>query len=143
MYIDAQNLYDSAAAHLTTGGSTNVIDHKVAGDLGVGENLYLVVIVTTAFTDSGSDSTMAVSLDTDNDVAFGSVDNSQVVGTFPALSAVGARLVARVQPEKITSRYSRVSYTVANGNLTTGAFTAFLTHDIDAIKYYANGYNIA
>jgi hypothetical protein len=111
--------------------------------MGVGDHTYAVALVTTAFTDGSSDSTLEVKLQSDNDVAFGSVDSEQILGTFSALAAAGSKLVAQLQVDKINSRYLRGYYTPANGNLTTGAVSLFLVKDIDAITAYANGYTIA
>lgn len=147
MILDAQNLFDEAAAHLTTEGSTNVIDlgplQGSVRDIGVGESLHAVVQVTEAFTDAGSDSTMTVEIEADDDVAFGSPEaKKQTLGTFAALSAIGARFVAKLQPEILVKRYIRLKYTVANGNLTTGKFTAFLTKDVDLYRAYADNSSI-
>jgi len=144
MILDAQLLFDEAAQHLTTEASTNIVDLSIARDIGSGEDLYFVILVSTAFTDGGSDSTQSITLETDNDSAFGSPTTAaQTVGTFAALSAVGTRLVVKLQPEKINERYMRVKYTVANGDLTTGNFTAFLCKDVDRAVAYAHSYVIS
>lgn len=143
MYVDAQLRYSNAQAVTAAAASTNVLDHKIARNLGVGQDLYLVVLCTTAMADTGSDSTLAVTLESDNDEAFGSVDKTQTIGTFAALTAAGSRLVAKLQPDMVNSRYSRVKYTPAGGDLSGGAFTAFLTTDIDAYTSYAKGYTIS
>lgn len=143
MIFDKENLYSDAQAVTASAASTNYIDHGVARDLGTGENLYLVVACVTAMTDSGSDSTVAVALEVDGDSAFGSVDNTITVGTFSALSAAGTVKYLRLPPGSVNSRYTRVYYTVANGNLTTGSFTAFLTRDIDKYVAYADGITIS
>ena len=144
MILDAQNLYDQTNQHLTTGASTNIIDHGIARDLGTGEDIYIVAVVTTAFTDAGSDSTMTLTLETDNDVAFGSPTTAaQTLGVFAALSAVGTILIAKLQPGALNEQYSRVKYTVANGDLTTGKFTVALTKDIQKYVSYARNYTIS
>ena len=143
MYVDALLMVDEQDEHLTSEASTDYIDLGTARNLGVGEDLYVVALVTTAFTDGSSNSTMALKLESDNDAAFGSVDASQSIGTFAALSAVGTRLVAKLQPDMVNSRYLRAYYTVANGDLTTGKFTVFITKDIDAFTAYADAITIA
>lgn len=142
MILDQQNQFDNAAQHLTTEASTNIIDFDKIRNIGVGENLYFVAIVTTAFTDAGSDSTQTLTLETDDNAGFASPATGMTIGTFAALSPVGTRLVARLQPDTINERFLRVKYTVANGNLTTGNFTTFLTHDIQAYTSYASGFSI-
>lgn len=143
MYIDDQNLFDDNAQHLTTEASTNLIDLGQARDIGTGETIYFVIQVDTAFTDSSSNSTMTITLETDDNASFSSATTAQTIGTFAALSAAGTRLVARLQPSAINERYLRVKYTVANGDLSTGKFTAFLTHNIDSYTSYPNGYTIS
>lgn len=143
MYVDAQLLFDEQSEHLTAGASTNVIDFNEARNMGVGQELYLVVVVTEAMTDAGSDSTMAVTVETDDNEGFSSATVAQTIGTFPATSAVGTRLVARLQPDKIDEQYARLAYAPANGDLSTGKFTAFITNTIDAYKSYADNITIS
>lgn len=139
MIMDAQNLFSDAQAVTATAASTNVMDLGIAGrNLGVGEDMYLVVIVDTTFTDSGSDSTIAVTLETDDNASMSSPTTLLSLGTFAALTAAGSRLVTKLPINSAYERYLGVRYTAANGNLTTGAFTAFLTKDIDAYKSYAD-----
>jgi hypothetical protein len=143
MFIDGQLLFDDDTEHLTTEAGTNVIDLGGAEDLGYGEPLWFVAIVTTAFTDGSSNSTMALTLETDTADTFGSATTVQTLGTFAALSAVGTRIVARVQPFATPERYLRLKYTVANGDLTTGKFTAFITKDVQNATVYPDSITIS
>lgn len=138
-FIDSQLEFDVKAEHLTTGASTNVIDLGAARDLGVGEPIMLVVDVTTAMTDSGNDSTMTVTVETDSVEAFSSPTTTQTVGTFAASSAAGKSLKIKLSPGTINEQYARIKYTVANGNLTTGSFSAYLVLD----QYSGPGYQAA
>ena len=138
MYIDNQALFEDNQQHLTTEASANLLDLAEARNLGVGENLYVVAVVKTAMTDAGSDSTMKLTLETDDNAAFSSATERQTIGTFAALSAAGARLVARLAPEVINERYLRVKYTVANGDLTAGKFTVAIVKDLQAFTAYAD-----
>ena len=150
MYVDSQLQFSDAQAVTATALSTNYVDAGVARALGVGRPLYIVVICVVAMTDSSSDSTVAVTLETDGAVS-GSPANltsGNVVlslGTFAALSAVGTRLIAHLPPEPANAfeRYIAVKYTVANGNLTTGSFDAFITTDIAAWAAYPGGYTVS
>lgn len=148
MILDAQLLFSDAQAITASAGSTNQVDlgplKSTIRDIGVGQDLYAVVVCDVAMTDAGSDSTVTVTLETDNDSAFGSPTTAvQTLGVFAALAAVGTRLVAKLQPEKILEQYLRVYYTVTGGNLTTGSFTAFLTMDIAAFRAYADNITIS
>lgn len=143
MYVDAQNLFSDAQAITATAASTNLIDFGSVRDIGVGRELYLIIIVDTAFTDSGSDSTIAVTIETDDNTGFSSASTIQTIGTFAALSAAGTRLVARLQPDAGWERYVRLKYTTANGDLSTGALTAFLALDLQAFTAYPIGYTVS
>lgn len=138
-FIDSQLEFDVKAQHLTTGASTNVIDLGAARDLGVGEPIMLVVDVTTAMTDAGNDSTMTVTVETDATDAFSSPTTTQTVGTFAAGSAVGTSLKIKLSPGTINEKVAQLKYTVANGNLTTGSFSAYLVLD----QYSGPGYPAA
>jgi len=147
MIGDALLLFSDAQAITATAASTSSIDLSVARDIGVGEELYLVVTVDTAFTDSGSDSTVTVDIEYDTSTTF-TPDQTQRVGVFGALTAAGSKLIARIQPNQNATyplglRYAQLKYTVANGNLTTGAVTAQIVKNIDAYASYPKGYTIS
>lgn len=150
MICDADLLFSDAQAVTATAASTNYIDTAplasalVSGgsansrDLGVGEQLYWYALVDVAMTDSGSDSTIAVSIETDDNTSFSSAATVATIVTFAALSAAGTKYMGRL-PIATTvpyERYVRLKYTTANGNLTTGSFTAGLAKDLD--KYVSN-----
>mgnify|MGYP001597728774 CR=1 FL=1 len=137
MYVDAQLLFSDAQAVTATAVSTNVVDLRAVRDMGLGEPLYIVCIVDVAFTDGGSDTTIAVSLETDSDEAFGSATVQGTMTTFAALTAAGAtQMIFPIPPSWMNERYARLRYTTANGNLTTGSFTAFIAIGVQkATKY--------
>jgi len=143
MIMDKENQFSAAQAITAAANSTNVIDSSAAGeDLGAGENLFIVAVVTTAFTDAGSDSTLNVSLQTDDNSAMASPTVIQDLFTFPALSPVGTKKIARIQPATF-ERYVGLVYTPANGNLTAGAVSAMIVKDADIQKFYPDAINIA
>lgn len=130
MLIDRQLRFGSAQAITAATASTDLIDLATANrDLGVGTPLWFVAVVTTAFTDGGSNSTLTVALETDTADSFGSAVTAQTCGTFAALAAVGDRICVPVQPFAADERFIRVYYTPNNGDLSAGAVTAFLTTD--------------
>ncbi len=144
MILDAQALFSDLQAITATAVSTNAYDLKLAAtDVGTGERLYVVLSVGVAFTDSGSDSTVACALVTDDNAALSSATAVQTLGTFAALSAVGTKLVVPIASNLTLERYIGVSYTVAGGNLTTGSITAAIVKDADLFKVYPKGYEIS
>jgi len=143
MIIDSQNLFSDEQAVTAAAASTNLIDLGTERRPGTGENLYIVAQVDEAFTDAGSDSTLLVELESDDNVAFSSPTVRQTIGTFAALAAAGSRLIARYAPETLNERFIRLKYTPANGNLSTGKVTAFVTKDIQAFTAYPDGFTIS
>jgi hypothetical protein len=145
MLIDAQNTFSNSQAITASAASTDVLDLGAVRNIGVGEHLYIVFHVTVAFTDTGSDSTVTPSLETDDNSSFSS---AATVDTFATLAALTPANTYRFYPlAPITAaglyeRYLRVYYTVAGGNLTTGSISAFLTHDIQAFRAYTSGYTV-
>lgn len=134
----AQYIFDDAVSHLTTGASTHAVYlGPVVYDKALGIDLFLESIVTTAFTDSSSNSTMTVALQTkDEDGSYATV---MTLGTFGALSPVNTKLKARINSDILTKPHARVLYTVANGDLTTAAFSTHLVFSDSKTIDYAVG----
>lgn len=145
MSYDILNRFsNSQSVTSATTQSTDIIDLRVEDrDLGVTDSLYFKILVTTAFTDTGNDSTLTVVLRGSNNSDFTSASTLQTLGTLPALSAVEERLDARVAPGSVNSRYIRLQYTANNGSLTTGAVSAYLLNSLQAANIHRSGYAIA
>lgn len=153
MIHDTQLLFSDAQALTATAVSTNVVDLGIARDIGTGDPLYLVVILDVALTDAGSDSTIAVTLQ--GGATAGATTASQVLFTIPAVATAGSIFVSRLSPAGLSAaraltttnplsyRFIQLTYTVANGNLTTGTVTAFVTTNIEQLPTYATGITIA
>jgi hypothetical protein len=150
MYLDSQTLFSDAQT-VTTNSDTGVpstswIDLGAAStqDFGTGEGLYVVVAVDTAMTDSSSNSTLLCYLATDDNSSGTSPTNVQLIGTFPATSAAGVTLIAKVQPAVLGERYLGVNYITGSGTgaLSAGVFTAFLTNNIEKYTAYPDAVTI-
>ncbi len=144
MYLDAQLLFSDAQAITADAASTNIVDLSQVRDIGTGQSLYIVTIVDVAMTDSGSDSTLAVILEGDSTTTL-NPDGSQTLFTIPATTAAGEKFFARLDPGSapLQYQYIGIQYTPANGNLTTGSFTTFMTVNIDDWKAYADNITIS
>lgn len=155
MILDSQLEFSDAQAVTATAISTNVYDLFTEGvgggttftpntrlDVGAGEPIWLIVSTQTTVTDTGSDATLTISLETADNAALST--NAEVVYTtaalaFAAFATAGTRLVAIRLPSFNYRRYLGVRYTVANGPLTAGAFDAFIVKDADFQRYYRSG----
>lgn len=135
MIIDAQNEFSDSQAVTSTAISTNVIDldsASVPKNIGGSEAMYLVVQTAVTCTDTSSDATLAVTLESDSAAALNSsptVHFSTGTLAFAAFATAGTRLAVMPLPFGNYKRYLGVRYTVASGPLTAGAFDAFLTRD--------------
>lgn len=158
MFIDTQNEFSDAQAVTSTAISTNVID-LFAGtgggtaltgetfmDIGQGEDIYLVVQTQTAATDTSSDATLTVTLESADNAGLSTnatVHFSTGALAFAAFSPAGTRLATICLPAALYRRYLGVRYTVASGPLTAGAFDAFLTVDPAAPRrVYKTGFEV-
>lgn len=143
MIIDALNKFNSAQAITAAAASTDYINLGAARDIGTGENLYVVTIVNTTFADTGSNSTLTVDLYGDSTTTF-TPDGTQTLYVIPALAAAGSKYIARIQPDFAGQyQYLEIFYTPNNGDLSAGAVTTFITHDVDKWKAYADAITIS
>ena len=128
-----------------------VVDLTIGRNIGVGtDKLYLVVLCTTAMTDASSDSTITATLRTSATITGAIGVNPALSGTittvatfpaaFPALTKAGVSMVTTLDPGTYLE-YLDVYFTVANGNLTTGSFSAFITTNVDLQTYYKEGFS--
>lgn len=150
MYVDKQAEFSDAQAVTATAISTNVMDlisnssgKNVLRDIGTGQDVYLVVQTLAAATDSGSDATLTVTLESDSTVDLATsptVHFSTGALAFAAFSPAGTVLAAVKLPQGNYERYLGVRYTVASGPLTAGTFDAFLTTDVQAWRAYERNY---
>ncbi len=143
MIIDVQNEFSDAQAITASAVSTNVIALSEERRIGSGKVLYIIVSVQDAFTDAGSDSTVAVTLQADDNEGFSSPTTIATLGTFPALSANGDRLILLVPPDVLTEEFIRLNYVVAGGDLTTGSLDAFILEGIDSFQSYPDNVEIS
>lgn len=133
MIFDRTLQYSNGQAFTATAVSTNVIDHQAAGipygasaaltrDLGVGEEVPILVQVTETFTGLTS---VAVTYQTCDAEGFGSgVDSVVTTAAIPVADLkAGYQFAIDQIPFRARKRYSRLNYTVA-GTGTAGKITA-------------------
>lgn len=150
--LNSQEVFSDAQAVTSTAISTNVYDtNPVAGpnalqDLGQGEDVYLIVQTAVAITDTGSDATLTVTLESDSAATLASspvVHYSTGALAFATYSAAGSVIAVIKIPSANYKRYIGLRYTVASGPFTAGAIDAFLTKDLSIVKYYSSGFTVA
>ncbi|MFJ3117826.1 Bbp16 family capsid cement protein [Pseudomonas protegens] len=151
MYIDKQAEFSDNQAVTTTAISTNVYDlyprgnsvnTNVTRDIGVGEDIYLVVQSDTAATAAGA-ATVTVTLESSSTADLATSPTVHFASGALALATLagGTTLLAIKLPAGSYNRYVGVRYTVGTGPLTAGSFSAFLAKDIQAFRAYVKGYN--
>lgn len=159
MYVDSQLEFSDAQAVTSTAISTNVIDlfaalgagtpltAETTIDIGQGEDLYLVVQTQTTCTDTSSDATLTVTLESDstaNLATSATVHASTGALAFATYATAGTRVATICLPSGSYERYLGVRYTVASGPLTAGAFDAFLTVDPAGVRrVYKSGFTVS
>lgn len=153
MYVDSQSQFSNAQAVTSTAISENVLDLNASSntnvplvqDIGTGTDVYLVVQTAVTATDSGSDATLTVTLESDstaNLATSATVHLSTGAIAFASFATAGTVLFAGRLPAGAYERYLGLRYTVASGPLTAGAFTAFLTLDVQSYRYYASSFRV-
>lgn len=137
MYLDdSLKLFDETATTGAAAFNGSIIDLGV-GDLGAGENMFIVAVVDTTLS-GNSVSTLQFILQDDTASNLGSAA-THVTADFDAITA-GSRVVLRVPPG--CNRYVR-GRLVADQSPTAGAVSAFITKDVDLWTPYANNYENA
>lgn len=149
MYVDKQTEFSDSQAVTVTAISTNVLDltQGQSGlttiDIGTGENFYLVVQVDTAATAAGA-ATVVFSLESDStvDLATSPTVHWTSAAVPKATLVAGYEVIKLKLPSDSYERYLGLRYTVATGPLTAGAFSAFLTKDVQANRAYGSGFSV-
>ncbi len=119
MILDAENLFSDDQAVTVTADSTNILDLGVP-NRAWGNPLPIQVQVTTDFTDGTS---IAIDLETDSAVGFGSLATIWSSGAIVLATLVaGYKFLINYAPTAI-ERFSRLEYTVV-GTMTLGNITA-------------------
>lgn len=106
---------------------------SVVRDLGNGKPVYLILIVTTAFTSGGS-ATVAFKLASDASAAVatdGSATDHITTKAFPYTELTAGTKIVRALPAGIPAyeRYLGLLCVTATATTTAGSISAFLSHD--------------
>jgi hypothetical protein len=146
MFMDADLLFSDAQAVTAAAASTNYYDTgplftgNTGRNIGMSTEIYFSITVDTAFTDSGSNSTLTVDLQTDDNTSFTSQATVATLVTIPAVTAAGTKYFVKV-PVATTvpyERYIRIYYTPNTGDLSAGAVTVAIVKNPDNWTSYVS-----
>jgi hypothetical protein len=155
MILDAQLVFDDTVLLTATRNSTNIIDlsplygSNVNRELGVGEEMYVVVLVPVALTSAGA-TTLQITLVSDSAATL--VATPVVLYTGPVIPkatlvagyrALCVKLPAGQPASTLYQRFLGLIYTVTTGPFTGGSVYAFMVKDIQADAYYADAITIS
>lgn len=141
MPIDQNEIYCSGLAITGDTNSNNVIDHSANTYHGVGPRpLYIPLLVTEAFTDTGDNSTADIVFQSSQYEAFNSSITNTVIGKIATNQATGYIGFPIMPPLGQDQRYSRLTTVVSGGNFSTGKISAWVVADLDVWKAKALGY---
>lgn len=134
MILDTQLSFSRAQSIAAAAGdviSTDIYDTGAAADVGIGQDLFLVISTNTAVT-SGGAATVQFILQTDDNSSFSSPREFPLTGAV-ALAALTANTTQyRGRLPIGLERFIRVVYRIGTATTTAGTATAFITHDVQA-----------
>ena len=134
MYVDAQLLFADDQTLTADAPSENIVDFGLPRNIGVGETVYVVVVVTADIT-----GTLQVNVEADDNEGFASPAVTADIGTFAAAATAGSAIFYKVSPDVMNERYVRLDFNGATG----GDVKAFMTKDIQAYTSYDIGYTVS
>ncbi len=136
MYLDKQLNLSEEQVVTVTAGSTNIYDQLVAQKIGMqGRQMYALFTVKEAAVAGGS-ATVTFSIESDNDVAFGSPTILSVTDAIAKATLALGYQFAIPLPIGPSERYLRVKYTVATGPLTSGKFDCSIIEGLQLNTMY-------
>ncbi|SDV49195.1 Bbp16 family capsid cement protein [Chitinasiproducens palmae] len=148
MILDKTNEFSDSQVVTATAVSTNVIDLNPSNanpvqDIGAGEPVWFVAQVDASAAAAGA-ATVVITLESDSDPALATAPTVH----YTSAAIPVAQLTAGAEPIKVRlpagayKRYLGVRYTVGTGPLTAGAFSTFITKDIQNKRQYKSGYSV-
>lgn len=130
MFLDKQNTFSDAQAVTASAASTNIIDlgndDAYVQALNEKGEIEILCNVDTVFATGDS---LKVSIQTDDDVAFGSPTTIHETAAVATASLVAGYNFKIKGLPPINEQYIRLYYTVAGSNFTTGKINAGLVLD--------------
>lgn len=144
MILDAQLQFSDAQAFSSSGASTNLVDFGVDRNIGIGEEMAVLLVLDAAADDGNSDETYVFDIQADSDSGFGSAVSVGSI-TVTRGAAAGSQYAFLLPKGTETDRYMRLNATLG-GTSPSVTVTAFVTpaKSVDkADVYYASGYTVS
>lgn len=145
MILDDKLKLSDDQALTASGASTNSIDLDVARDLGRGEPMAVVVVITTAANTADADETYEFKIQTDDNSGFSSATDLTKYQPTAADLVAGYTFVI---PFTFTNERYLQLYATLGGTTPSVSFDAYVTpHNFvdsgSGKKYYGGGYTIS
>lgn len=135
MILDAHNTFSNGQLVTVSAISTNVIDlgsSSVTQNIGGDNTLFWVVRTRVAITDSGSDATLTVTLESDSTADLNTsptIHLSTGPRAFATYAPANTIITVLALPFGDYERYLGARYAVGGGPFTAGSLDSFLTLD--------------
>lgn len=131
MILDTQTRFSSAqsiAAGVGTVASTDTYDTGAAADVGIGQDLNLVIQIGTAVVGAGA--SVQFVLQSDDNVGFSSPTTFPLTNAIPVASLTANSIQYRGRLPIGLERHIRVAYIISGATTTAGTVTSYLAEDL-------------
>lgn len=151
MLLDTQLRFSNAQALTASAASDDVVTLVNARDMGIGREIFLVVVGSGTFASAAGTATLqiAVQYSTDNvtyvDAALSPVMTITQLNNTDLANEPYLFGICLPRPKKgitTTPLYIRLYYTVGTQNFTAGTVQAYLTIGRDDVVYYPRNYSV-
>jgi hypothetical protein len=143
MIADKQNEYSHAQALTVTADSTNEIDHGADNDIGVGEEMAVVLTLDVAAKSSDANETYTAVLKVGPTSGGETVQVGNTV-TITKGDAAGTQYVIAIPKDFNFDRFSKLVYTLGGTNPSVTVTAALVPNkNIPAYKAYPRGFTIS
>ncbi len=150
MILDSQLCFSAGQALTATAASTNVVDLTNSRDMGIGTDLYLMVIGDGLFASAAGTATLQIAMQYSTDNAtYVDAALSPVMTITQLNSTDGQPYLMPVdwpRPKKGSLlgalRYLRLNYTVGTQSFTAGSVQAYLVIGRDDVVYYPRNFSV-
>lgn len=143
MRFDHQEMFSDGQALTVTVASTNYKDFSKDRNVGIGEQMCVVVVPTVAAGNPNGNETYTFAVQTDDNSSFSSATTLSSRAILAADLTVGSVHVLPIPADKSAERYMRVYYTLAGTTPTVTVKVALLPiTDVENPVNYAAGSSV-